>query len=121
MPLRENETSKVCRKDSAETRTREVNIKALLVSVSFDSQTDMQLVRCEEEKYKIACVLDDVECRDHLDSTTHAPSNSHTHGRDIRYCRRVRAHEDMKRLSVGMQSKCICMSTPLSNYNNNQS
>ena len=41
MPPRDKEMSKVSRKDSAETRMREVNIKALLVSVSFDSQTDM--------------------------------------------------------------------------------
>jgi hypothetical protein len=122
-----------------------INIKALLFSVSFESQTDKQLVKCEDEKQRLVCLLEELEAQDNRDATVHvsdllcnqersaccvthvdstgcctrtrmiaaslpvqnladkyththtqAPANHHTHGRDLRYCRRLRAQYDLQ-------------------------
>ena len=48
-----------------------INIKALLFSVSFESQTDKQLVKCENEKQRLVCLLEEVEAQDNQDATVH--------------------------------------------------
>jgi len=48
---------------------------------------DMQLVQCEDQKQDLVRLLDELEAREHVDSTVYAPANNHTHGRDLRYCR----------------------------------
>jgi hypothetical protein len=41
-----------------------MNIKALLLSVSFESQTNKQLVKCEDEKQRLVCLLEELEAKD---------------------------------------------------------
>jgi hypothetical protein len=48
-----------------------INIKALLFSVSFESQIDKQLVKCEDEKQRLVCLLEEIEAKDHQDATAH--------------------------------------------------
>ena len=48
-----------------------INIKALLFSVSFESQTDKQLVKCEDEKQRLVCLLEELEAQDNQDATVH--------------------------------------------------
>lgn len=48
-----------------------INIKALLFSVSFESQTDKQLVKCEDEKQRLVCLFEELEAQDNHDATVH--------------------------------------------------
>ena len=50
-----------------------INIKGLLFSVfsSFESQTDKQLVKCEDEKQRLVCLFEELEAQDNHDATVH--------------------------------------------------
>ena len=67
---------------------------------------DMQLVQCEEKKKNLVRLLDELEAREHVDSTVCAPANNHTHGRDLRYCR---YNESITIFQIFLNMSALCL------------